>query len=74
MRHIVDEQGEGRHIVQVGRPVEIRAHEALALDEYSHHMRRVSRRQRKGWFLEYLRAHKASHEVIKTIIQRSHAT
>lgn len=60
-------------IVQVGTPVEITHGESLALRHLADEMHRRAFHQEKGWFLAYLKAHKASHEVIRTIMTRSHA-
>lgn len=64
---------EARHQVQVGRPVEITHSERLSLENYAHNMRAAAKSGRRGWFLEYLTAHKASMAMLQTIMRRSHA-
>lgn len=64
---------EGGAIVQVGKSVEITVAEAVMLLELAKEMQAQSRHQSKGWFLQYLQAHKAAHRIIKKIFTRSHA-
>ena len=64
---------EGGAVVQVGKTVEITTGESMALERCADEMRHLSRSGHRGWFLAYMRAHKESHQVIRTIITRSHA-
>ncbi len=59
--------------VQVGKPVEITNEEARQLRGLADEMHRRSFHGEKGWFLDYLKAHRAAHEVIRVIFRRSHA-
>ena len=60
--------------VEIGKPVEITKDEALQLANHAHNMNAAANSYRTGWFLEYLRAHKAAHAVLQTIMRRSHAS
>jgi len=59
---------------KLGRMVEIEPGELMQLAENAMEMKIVSRLQGSSWFYRYVKAHKASHAVIRTIIERSHAS
>ena len=61
-------------VIEEGRMVAIKTTEAQTLEQAARHMQTLARHRRKGWFIEYLRAHKAAMEIIKEIFRRSHAT
>lgn len=60
--------------VTLGRMVEITPAEGHALARLSNDMDRLALHHAKGWFFQYVRAHKEAHVIIRTIITRSHAT
>ena len=59
--------------IQVGRTMEITREDARLLTECALAMQSASRGRRKGWLMEYLRAHRTAHGVFNTILTRSHA-
>lgn len=72
---------ERRHIVHVGRPMEITHEDSIALWGATCDMDRAFKKSAywqggKGepWILEFMRAHRRANEVLQRIIQRSHAT
>lgn len=60
--------------MHIGIPVRIEFDEKLQLRYLAREMMEATQSREAGWFLKYLKAHKRSHQAIKTIIQRSHAT
>lgn len=58
--------------VDVGQPVEITPAEARELRECTEAMHSQTRHQRKGWFLEYMKAHARAHRCIQRIFRRAH--
>jgi len=59
--------------VLVGRPVEITREEARSLEQLSRQMMRLATTQKRGWFLPWLQAQRAAHQVTRRIFERSHA-
>lgn len=59
--------------LQVGKVMEVTREESMILRECAQHMYTSSQKMRKGWLMEYVRAHKAAHGVFQSIIKRSHA-
>lgn len=59
---------------QVGKRVEFTIEESRDLEYLASDMRHASKYKVQGWLLVYLRAHKRSHQILRTIIERSHAT
>jgi len=59
---------------KVGKHVEFTNEEARDLQALASDMRHASKYKIQGWLLVYLRAHKRSHVILRTIIERSHAS
>ena len=60
--------------ITVGKKVEILPGEVLQLFNNAAEMRTQARHLSNGWLFRYMRAHKDSHQVLRTIITRSHAS
>ena len=58
----------------VGQMVEITEGEARSLAHAARQMDIEAEEQAAGWFHRYLKAHRHSHDVIRIILERSHAT
>ena len=61
-------------VIMLGQKVEITNTEARSLRHLGEEMHRSCIAQKKGWFLRYLTAHREAHAIIKTIMERSHAS
>jgi len=59
--------------LEVGKVVEVTPTDARILEETSRQMASAANHQRKGWLMEYFRAHQAAHKVFLAIVRRSHA-
>lgn len=58
--------------IHVGVPVEVKDDEVEQLFMLAWRMQSVAESQEEGWLLEYIKCHKESWKVIRTIFGRSH--
>lgn len=63
-----------RTTVQVGKSVQLTHGDVVLLKQYAQEMDRLVFHQSKGWFLEYMKAHRHARHVINRIMKRSHAS